>query len=148
MKAPKASPALSAFTLVEVMVSTVIVVILAGILISATDMTARSFARTSAKIEQFSEARRGFEAMTRRLAEATLNTYFDYYDATGQPRPIFNGDPTNANYKSSRDFIPASYGRQSELRFVAGPMDKLDPAAEDFDRPTHGVFFQAPAGEV
>lgn len=148
MKSPKAAPALSAFTLVEVMVSTVIVVILAGILISATDMIARSFARTSAKIEQFSEARRGFEAMTRRLAEATLNTYFDYYDASGQPRPIFNGDPGSGNYQSSRDFVPMSYGRQSELRFVSGPMTKLDPAASGFDRPTHGIFFQAPAGEV
>src|SRR5437870_731932 len=113
MKKHPALQSTQAFTLVEVMVSTVIVVILAGILISATDMTAKSFARTSSKIEQFSEARRGFEVMTRRLAEATLNTYYDYYDSANQPRPIFNGDPSNANYSASRNFVPVNYGRQS-----------------------------------
>jgi len=136
-----------AFTLIEVLVSTVIVVILAGILISATDMTAKSFSRTSAKIEQFSEARRGFETVTRRLTEATLNTYFDYYDTTGVPRPTLDSGPGGANAKALKDFIPSTYGRQSELRFTSGPMTKLSPASTA-DRPTHGVFFQAPVGEV
>lgn len=137
----------SAFTLIEVLVSTVIVVILAGILISATDMTAKSFARTSAKIEQFSEARRGFETVTRRLAEATLNTYFDYYDVNGNPRPTLESGPGEANAKALIDFIPSTYGRQSELRFTSGPMTKLSPNSTA-DRPTHGIFFQAPVGEV
>jgi uncharacterized protein (TIGR02599 family) len=133
------------------MVATVIVVILAGILISATDLTARSFSRTSAKIEQFSEARRGFEVMTRRLAEATLNTYFDYYDANGRARPTVLTRRVNgieeANFRTFMDFVPATYGRQSELRFVSGPMTELSPASTA-DRPTHGVFFHAPIGEV
>lgn len=119
------------FTLIEVMVATVIVVILTGILISATDMTAKSFARTSSKIEQFSETRRGFETMTRRLAEATLNTYWGYPDGVDKG--------TNASNQS--------YIRKSDLRFISGPMKKIDPTGT-IDRPTHGVFFQAPIGEA
>lgn len=143
----------NAFTLIEVMVSTVIVVILAGILISATDLTAKSFSRTSAKIEQFSEARRGFEVVTRRLAEATLNTYWDYYNDKGEARPTLETRKGEKNYSSFVSFLPSSYGRQSELRFVSGPMNtgtkeaQIDPASTA-DRPTHGVFFQAPVGEV
>ncbi len=144
-------PSKTAFTLIEVMVASVIVVILAGILISATDLTAKSFARTSAKIEQFSEARRGFEVITRRLAEATLNTYVDYYDATGKARPTLLtrkvGGVKEANYDTFINFAPTTYGRQSELRFVSGPMADLG-ANEEADRPTHGIFFQAPVGEV
>lgn len=140
-------PSRAGFTLIEVMVATVIVVILAGILISATDLTARSFSRTSAKIEQFSEARRGFEVMTRRLAEATLNTYFDYYNDKGEPRPSLLTRRGEANYNQFVNFQPSTYGRQSELRFVSGPMELIAPDS-DADRPTHGVFFQAPVGEV
>lgn len=140
-------PSRAAFTLIEVMVSTVIVVILAGILISATDLTAKSFTRTSAKIEQFSEARRGFEVLTRRLAEATLNTYFDYYNDKGEARPTLQTGRNETNFNAFVTFQPAGYGRQSELRFVSGPMSELAPDSEA-DRPTHGVFFQAPVGEV
>ncbi|MEQ1859899.1 MAG: prepilin-type N-terminal cleavage/methylation domain-containing protein [Chthoniobacteraceae bacterium] len=150
---PLPLPAREGFTLIEVMVASLIVVILAGILISATDLTARSFQRTSAKIEQFSEARRGFEVLTRRLAEATLNTYWDYYDKNGNPRPTTNTRRNESNYDVFKNFVPAAYGRQSELRFVSGPMntgpkdEQIDPTGTA-DRPTHGVFFQAPIGEV
>jgi uncharacterized protein (TIGR02599 family) len=143
----------AAFTLIEVMVATVIVVILAGIMISAVDMSAKSFSRTSAKIEQFSEARRGFEVVTRRLAEATLNTYFDYYDKDGEARPTLETRRSEVNYTKFMNFTPATYGRQSELRFVCGPMNTTEtdtdiaPGGTE-DRPTHGVFFQAPVGEV
>lgn len=140
-------PSKAAFTLIEVMVSTVIVVILAGILISATDLTAKSFQRTSAKIEQFSEARRGFEVLTRRLAEATLNTYWDYYNDKGEARPTLQTRKGETNYTQFTTFVPSTYGRQSELRYVSGPMKELDPSSPA-DRPTHGVFFQAPVGEV
>jgi len=151
MKRPSFSRS-HAFTLVEVMVSTLIVVILAGILISATDLTAKSFQRTSAKIEQFAEARRGFEVMTRRLSEATLNTYFDYYNDKGEPRPTLLTRRVQGvkeqNFDAFINFLPTSYGRQSELRFTSGSMEYIDPSGAAKDRPTHGVFFQAPVGEV
>ena len=42
--------------------------------------------------------------------------------------------------KAPKDFV-----RQSQLRFISGPMAKL---AQNANRPTHGVFFQAPLGFV
>lgn len=135
-----------AFTLIELLVSTAVLSTIVVIMLSVTNQTASTWKYTAGKIEQFSGARDGFEALTRRLGQATLNTYYDYYDAAGKPRTIETAD----------DFIPKSYGRQSELRFICGSMDRdnfyegesapplaLDPVRA---RPTHGIFFHAPMG--
>ena len=123
------------FTLVELMVSVVVVVMLMLLLVTITDATRRTWVTTTARAEQFRGARAGFEAMTRRLSQATLNTYWDYYDASGQARRPANSD----------SFTPARYARQSELRFISGRASALElPTA----CPTHAVFFQAPLGFV
>lgn len=119
-----------AFTLIELMVATVILLGISAIMITTTGQAGQIFQRTSGKIEQFGEARRAFESVTRRLAEATLNTYWDY---------------SYKNVGTSR--VPAAYVRQSELRFRSGAMRKLVSSRGAY-RPTHGVFFQAPAGLV
>ncbi|RYD61249.1 MAG: prepilin-type N-terminal cleavage/methylation domain-containing protein, partial [Verrucomicrobiaceae bacterium] len=119
-----------AFTLIEMMVAMVILLGIAAIMISTTGQAGQIFKRTSGKIEQFGEARRAYENVTRRLAEATLNTYWDYaYKNVGTSR------------------VPSGYVRQSELRFRSGRMEGLSPSGNAY-RPTHGVFFQAPAGWV
>jgi uncharacterized protein (TIGR02599 family) len=66
--------------------------------------------------------------MTRHLAEATLNTYWDY------------DDPTK----------PTKYIRQSELRFLSGRGASATDWQTNYDptRPTHAVFFFAPLGYV
>jgi uncharacterized protein (TIGR02599 family) len=87
-------------------------------------------------VEQFQGARRGFESMTRRLSQATLNTYWDYEyktEGSGKNRKLIVGEP------------PLGYARQSEMRFRSGAMETLAPK-EGVLRPTHGVFFQAPLG--
>lgn len=118
------------FTLIELMVATVILLGISALMINATGQAGQVFKRTSGKIEQFGEARRAFENVTRSLSEATLNTYWDYsYKMVGTSR------------------VPAAYVRQSELRFRSGAMRELIPSKEVY-RPTHGVFFQAPAGLV
>ncbi|HSI12587.1 MAG TPA: Verru_Chthon cassette protein C [Chthoniobacter sp.] len=138
--------ATSAFTLVELMVSSVILVMIAGMVASMTSQTANSWRYTTGKIEQFSGARDAFESLTTHLSQATLNTYYDYFDASGQPRTV-----TNAT-----TFVPKTYGRQSELRFICGSTDRdnlyagssaaaLAPDASR-PRPTHSVFFHAPLG--
>ncbi|MEA3212477.1 MAG: hypothetical protein QOE70_5534 [Chthoniobacter sp.] len=133
------SSTVSGFTLVELMVSMAILIIIIGIMVAATDQAGQLARRTTGKIEQFQEARHGFEKMTRRLSEATLNTYWDYYDVNNKVRD-------SINYK---DFTPVNYGRQSELRFRSGSMTKLLGTADSsVYRPTHGIFFQAPVGEV
>lgn len=118
------------FTLLELVVATGVLLLVAAFLLSATSQSSRVLQNTSGKIEEFREARNAFETVTRRLSEATLNTYWDYVYKTDSGKKI-----------------PTAYTRQSELRFRSGRMDKLIPAASVY-RPTHGVFFQAPAGEV
>lgn len=112
-----------AFTLVELLVSMAILSMLVLILLSITDATRKTWSYTNAKIEQFRDAREAFETITRRLSQATLNTYWDYHY------------PNNDTEKA-----PDGYVRQSELRFISGP--NLVEGS-----PSHSIFFQAPLGE-
>jgi len=123
------------FTLVELLVSMTILMILMGIMVSIVSQTGAVWKRTTAKANQFREARAAFETITRHVSQATLNTYYDYFDASGNPR-----NPT-----STTPFYPASYGRQSELRFRTGLTSVLLGRTEPLF-PGHGIFFQAPLG--
>ena len=83
------------FTLIEVLVASAVIVTLTVFLLNATDQAGQVFKNTSGKIEQFREARIAYESITRRLSEATLNTYWDY------------------NYRTEGGVkIPESFGRQ------------------------------------
>lgn len=112
------------FTLVELMVSAGILSLLVLMLVTMTDQTSTIWKRTTGKAEQFREARSAFEAMTTRLAQATLNTYWAYDNPT----------------------TPKQYERRSELRFISGPASELFGAGATPERTTHGVFFQLPLG--
>ena len=118
----------NAFTLVEMLVSVSVLALIMLVLVSMTNQISQTWRSTTGKIEQFQGARDGFESMTRKISQATLNTYWDLYNVKVGGRD------------SPRDFL-----RQSQLRFVSGPMAKLAP---DPTRPTHGIFFQAPLGFV
>jgi len=93
--------------------------------------------QTNSKVEQFREARRGFERINQRLAQATLNAYWDYVDANGLPR-------TTAN---AATFVPARYERISELRYLQTNAAGLT-APGGGDLRGMAVFFQAPLGKV
>ena len=117
----------AAFTLIEVLVASTIIVVMLGFLLVVMDQTARIWASTAAKVEQFREARTGFERVTTRLSQATLNTYWDYDSATK----------------------PTRYERRSELRFITGSAPTMlgpSPASPPATRITHAVFFNAPLG--
>ena len=126
------SPKSSGFTLVELLVSTALIALVALLLVTMTNSTASTWRYTTGRIEQFRGADTAFEAMTRRLSQATLNTYWDY------------DSPTK----------PTKYLRQSDLRFIAGGMTVAGGGAKPLltnspvRRPTQGVFFQAPLGYV
>lgn len=116
------------FSLVEVLVSTALILLILMTLVSMVNFSAHTWTYTNSKIEQFRDARDAFESVTRRLSQATLNTYWDYQrDGTGKL---------------------TTYIRQSELRFISGP--KATSAANAVGganpRITHSVFFQAPLG--
>jgi uncharacterized protein (TIGR02599 family) len=117
-----------AFTLVEV-VSAALIVIVLGFLLTTVNQTQRVITGTTSRVNQFQSSRVAFEALTRTLSQATLNTYWDMdYDA--------NANPTN-------------YRRQSDMHFYSGPMSGLlstSTTTGPKTYPGHGVFFQAPLG--
>jgi len=108
------------FTLVEMLVSVVILILLVGMLLQISSSMGRTWKYANLKIEEFKQARQGFATMTQRLSEATLNTYWGYDNPSA----------------------PKKYIRLSELRFVSGP--GLLSSSSIY--PTHAVFFQAPLG--
>ena len=124
-----APPSRRAFTLIELMVSIVVLSLMLVMLERLTSSTQKTLTSTTGKIEQFRDARQAFEAITRRLSQATLNTYWDYA-------------------RDSTTGAPTAYIRQSELRFVSGRTDALLDGTAAANRPTHAIFFQAPLGLV
>lgn len=119
----------SGFTILEVLVSFAVLAILLVLLATMIGRTSSVWSYTRGQVEQFREARDAFDTLTRKLSEATLNTYLDYEDASGATRTA----------ATSGSFVPRTYGRQSELRFLSGP---------DLRGESHAVFFQAPLGRT
>ena len=122
------------------MVSITLIIVISVLLAAMTNATVATWRSTTGRVEQFRAADNAFESITRHLSQATLNTYWDYFDASGNPRNSAN-----------TSFVPNKYGRMSELRFISGYMTlgtKKLVATGTLRRPTHGVFFQAPLGFV
>jgi uncharacterized protein (TIGR02599 family) len=132
-----------AFSLVELLVAMAVLALIMTLVFQTTDETTKIWRRTQGKIEQFQSARVAFDAMTRRISQATLNTYLEYYGRDGVTNNV----------------TPAYYYRHSELHFVSGfagdpagvsvsPKDPVTKLAGADERafPGHAVFFQAPLG--
>ncbi|MCX6963532.1 MAG: Verru_Chthon cassette protein C [Verrucomicrobia bacterium] len=110
------------FSILEVLVASAVLALLLVAMLSMTDQVQKTYRSTLGKAEQFREARVAFESITRRLSQATLNTYWDYDSLT----------------------TPTRYLRQSELRFLSGQASAILPGT--ISSTTHAVFFQAPFG--
>ena len=119
------------FSLVEIMVSMGILTLILLVLVSLTDSVRRTWTYTTAKTEQFRDARAAFEAISRKLSQATLNTYLDY------------DYPLTASGKADTTQLPTRYARQSELRFISGTAQTLIGSGSCT---THAVFFEASIG--
>lgn len=126
LRLPEASH--RAFTILETLVSFAVLAILLVILTTMISRTSSVWNYTRGQAEQFREARDAFDALTRRLGEATLGTYLDYEDKDGLTRTA----------ATATSFVPKTYGRQSELRFLSGP---------GIHGESHAVFFQTPLGK-
>lgn len=115
-------PTARAFTLVEVLVSTAIVIILLLLMLSVISQTSSIWRRSYGSVEAFQDARLAFDVITRNLSQATLNAYLDYDNSTN----------------------PSRYLRMSELAFDAGPAGAGGlPGTAGTGQ---AVFFQAPLG--
>ncbi len=123
-------PGIRGFTLVELLVSLVLVVMLTLILVTIVNSTAKTWRYTSGRIEEFRGATNAFEVITRRLGQATLNASWDYQYP--------NNDSTQA---------PNGYVRNSSLRFRSDKTE-TEVGSTTPHRPTYGTFFQAPLGYV
>ena len=124
------------FTLVELLVSTVVLSVLLVLIAGALDSIQRTWRSSKARVDQFREARVAFEAITRQLSQATLNTYWDYhFTETGSNLP-----PEDSNAP------PAAYVRQSELSFLCGPSSEIIGQASEVPLAGHALFFQAALG--
>jgi uncharacterized protein (TIGR02599 family) len=130
------------FTLIEMLVSVVILLVLMGIIFQVIQMSSQAWKGTSQGTVTMQQTRAAFERMTRNLSQATLNPYFDYIDSGGHW--ACNG----AQYSPP----PARRGRQSELQFISGQtvvnstVLRLIPTGAGATQVTHAVFFQAPLG--
>ncbi|HSI87170.1 MAG: Verru_Chthon cassette protein C [Candidatus Methylacidiphilales bacterium] len=119
-----------AFTLIEMMAA---VVVLSGIMLvifGITNQISHIWRNSKAKIESFRGARAAFTSITSQLEQATLNTYYDYYQ-NGVRR-------TEANKAT---FIPTSYNRNSDLHFICGKSLITNQVG-------HSIFFQATLGRT
>jgi uncharacterized protein (TIGR02599 family) len=89
-----------------------ITIIMVALMLVIVQSTATTWRRNTERSKSFASSRAAFESMTRTISQATLNTYQDYYDATS---------PNRLNRASgSLTFVPAAYGRRSELHFITG----------------------------
>jgi len=119
------SPLRAGFTIVELLVSLVVLIMVSLILVQITNSTASTWRSTTAKVEQFRSAGDAFEDLSRRISQATLNTFWDY----------------------DNQETPRRYMRQSELRFISGQGKNLVTNGVS-NHPSHSIFFQAPLGYV
>lgn len=111
------------FTLLEILVSVVLLIFLVGITSSIIHLTQSVWSRSSAQVEQFRTARQALEAISRRVSQATLNPYWLVaQDSGGQP---------------------LRFERASELRFITGRATALTSISSEG---ISAVFFQSPTG--
>jgi uncharacterized protein (TIGR02599 family) len=113
------------------MVSITILVFLLLLIVSVTQTILHTWKSTANQGQSFVAAQAALEVIKRQVAQATLNTYWTFLDA--------KGDPPAENV----DFSPQRYGRASELFFLAG--EARDLLGPDFG-PGSALFFQVPGG--
>ncbi len=119
----------SAFTLVELLVSMAVMTLIMAMMFAILSSIQTKTTRSTQNIEAFRAARNAYESITRRIGQATLNTYWAYDNPAA----------------------PTRYKRRSELRFISGSAEELigdtDPDDNSERRFSHAIFFQAPLGE-
>ncbi len=125
------------FTLTELLVAVAVLTIVLLLVARMIGDTSKIWKNTSAKIDSFRDARLGFEMMTDELRQATMNTYWEYFNASGQTPAQWNAT------SPSTSFQPVAYGRQSELHFISGRTN-LGLTLPSGTQTTDGIFFQWP----
>lgn len=113
------------FTLLELMVSMSVLSLIMLLVFQMLSHTQRAWSGSRARLSTFKEARVAFGSITRRISQATLNTYWDY--------------------ELSNTGVPLSYKKESDMHFVSGSARTLLGSAVP-NNSGHAVFFQVPVG--
>ena len=117
----------SGFSLVELMVSMTILTAIMLLFVGILDQTQKTWDFAAGQISEFREARVAFDLMTKSIAQATLNTYYEQVDKNG-------------------DGVPEAYIPQSELQFVTMRAEDVRMPQYEQIGPGQAIFFQAPLG--
>lgn len=123
-----------AFTLLEVLVACAVLALLLGVMLSVIGYASQVIGRSTESIGAFQGARAAFDLLTKSLGQATLNSYWDYRDASGAFRTVDNAG----------SFHPDSYGRNSDLHFLIA--NAGNPPFPGTPGTGQAVFFQVAAG--
>ena len=127
----------SAFTLVEVLVSMVILAMMMLIITSVIGQAQRSWRAASSRVTQFREARQAFDTVTRNLRQATINSRREYFYAGMKSFP---DDPLQA---------PEGFRTTAELGIKFDRADAIvQGGGGSTNMPGHAVVFQAPLGKT
>jgi uncharacterized protein (TIGR02599 family) len=118
------------FTLLEVLVTLAALMVILVVLAKAMD--GADYVWKSGATDPFAAAQDAFETVASRLADATLETYTDYADASG-------------NFPTNTAFVADHPARRSDLAFACGPSSSLLASSH---RTAAGcaVFFTATEG--
>ena len=150
MHGPFSPKKAAAFTLVEMLVSMAVLVLLVAILSELMSGLRQAIAGTTSQIGEFQSSRDAFETMTRRISQATLNSYDDQVPTS----PTFTLTPQQLAQEGLQNAtLTAGYLPASELRFVSGPAVNVINGGAPGTSQTSGtggqsdaIFFQAPLG--
>ncbi|MDR1304732.1 MAG: Verru_Chthon cassette protein C [Verrucomicrobiales bacterium] len=108
MSTPRASTASSAgFTLLELMVAAGVLALIMALIAAVTNSVMTTIRRAEGQIGAFTTARAAFDIMNQKISQATLNTYWDYYNDSGRRTP-----------SNAANFVPTRYGRAADLQFL------------------------------
>lgn len=122
------------FTILETLVAAAVLILMLSLVFGAISGVSAVTRRATDKVSSFQSARAGFDILTSTLSQATINSYWDYVDASGNFLTAAN----------AAGFTPARYARQSELHFLIG-----NAGAGAFPGTLgtgQAVCFQAPTG--
>jgi uncharacterized protein (TIGR02599 family) len=116
------------FSLIELLVSVAVLSLVMVLVFQMLEKTQVTFKKARDTVSEFKDARNGFDAITRRLSQATLNTFWQV-----------------TNNSSG---VATKFQRESDLHFVSGPARSVmgSPPANSGERVTQCMFFQAPTG--
>ncbi len=116
------------FSLIELLVSVAVLSLVMVLVFQMLEKTQITFKKARDSVSEYKDARNGFDAITRRLSQATLNTFWQVTNNTSG--------------------VATKFERESDLHFVSGPTAAVmgPPPANAGERVTQCMFFQAPTG--